>query len=39
LRSVGVRSASIRSGVGARPFPPSAFTRAKIVAAALPEID
>src|SRR5579885_3039651 len=39
LRSAGMRSFTICSGEGARPFPPSAFTRVKIVAAAFPEID
>ena len=39
LRSVAVRSFSMTSGVGGRPFFPSAFTRPKIVVAAFREID
>ena len=39
LRSVDLRMRSISSGVGALWFVPKALTRAKIVAAAFPEMD
>jgi len=39
LRSAGLRSFSISWGVGMPPVELSALTRAKMVAAALPEMD
>jgi len=39
LRSAGLRSFSISWGVGMPPLALRAFTRAKMVAAALPEMD